>query len=247
MNDEVRDLGDYVANYHELPFEDVMVRLRREVILERVAMHRPSNVLEIGCGAEPLFRRLTDVPMTVIEPAEAFAESARRLARGMDGVSVVTSTAEDAPADVDGSPFDLIVVASLLHEVPDPALLIRSLSRWCHAGTVVHFNVPNAGSVHRRLGVAMGVLESTTSQTAMQRRMQQRRAYDLHALQQELQRSGLVPREWGGLLLKPFGHAQMQQMIDHGVLTSSALDGLVRLGREMPELSAEIWVEAELA
>ena len=72
--------------------------------------------------------------------------------------------------------------------------------------------------------------------------LQQHRVYSLATLQRDLQAAGLRPVEDGGILMKPFTHAQMSTVVD--ALGSDILEGLAVLGRELPELSSEIFVNA---
>ena len=72
--------------------------------------------------------------------------------------------------------------------------------------------------------------------------LQQHRVYSLASLHRDLQAAGLRPVEDGGILMKPFTHAQMSTMVE--ALGSDILAGLAVLGREIPELSSEIFVNA---
>ena len=107
---------------------------------------------------------------------------------------------------------------------------------------LVHVNVPNAASLHRRLAKAMGLIQELEALSERNVELQQHRVYSLATLQRDLQAAGLRPVEDGGILLKPFTHAQMSTMVE--ALGSDILAGLAVLGRELPELSSEIFVNA---
>jgi len=240
-----RDLADYAVQYRALPFEPVQIAYRRRLVLGRVAAHAPRRLLEIGCGDAPLFTDLSGVESVVIEPTPAFAEHARVLAEGRPDVRVVEDFAEHVdPASLGGG-FDVVVLSCLLHEVPDPQRLLAAARAFCGPGGVLHVNVPSARSLHRLLAVAMGLIPdpSTTSQT--QRRMQQRGIYDVEGLDAELRAAGFAVRERGSFLVKPFTHAQMQELVDGGFLTPHLLDGLDALAGLLPELGSELWADAE--
>ncbi len=242
-----RDLADYESRYGALPFEPVQAHYRRRRVLARVAAHRPRRLLEVGCADLPLFLDLPGQEMVVVEPAPAFAAAARRHAAGRPGVSVVEALLEEAPAAALGEPFDMVVVSGLLHEVPDPERLLRTVRGHCAPGGVVHVNVPSAGSLHRLLAVAMGLVPTAAARSEAQRLLQQRQAYSADELAQELAAAGFRVRERGSILVKPFTHAQMQRLVDDGFLTPQLLDGLDRLTEALPELGSEIWVDAEPA
>jgi len=48
----------------------------------------------------------------------------------------------------------------------------------------------------------------------------------------------------GSYFIKPFTHAQMQQLIEAGILTTALIDGLIRMEQHLPGLGAEIFVNA---
>ncbi len=246
MSDVPRDLAGYAEEYGRSPFEPLQVVYRRRRVLTRVAAAAPRRLLEIGCGEVPLFVDLPGLACTVVEPAPAFAAHARRLAEGRADVAVVQAPAEDVVPDDVGGRFDMVVLSGLLHEVPDPQLLLASARTLCAPGGVLHVNVPSARSLHRLLAVAMDLIPHPAAESANQRRLQQQRVYDVGGLERELGQAGFVVRERGSILVKPFTHAQMQRLVDDGFLTSQMLDGLDRLTEQLPELGSEIWVDAEL-
>jgi SAM-dependent methyltransferase len=213
-------------------------------VLERVAAHAPSRLLEIGCGEAPLFTDLPGLEVVVVEPTAAFAAHARALAAGRPEVSVVEDLAERVDAAALGR-FDVVVLSCLLHEVPDPQALLAAARRSCRPGGRLHVNVPSARSLHRLLAVAMGLMADPAATSDTQRRMQQRGIYDAEGLEAELRAAGFAVRERGGILVKPFTHAQMQRLVDDGFLTPELLDGLAVLATTNPEFASELWVDAE--
>ena len=247
MSDVPRDLADYAEEYARSPSEPLQVGFRRRRVLARVAVRAPRRLLEIGCGEAPLFLDLPGVACTVVEPAPAFAEHARRLGAGRPDVVVVQAPAEDVVPDEVGGRFDMVVVSGLLHEVPDPQQLLASARTLCAPGGVLHVNVPSAHSLHRLLAVAMGLIPHPAAESANQRRLQQQRVYDASGLERELAAAGFVVRERGSILVKPFTHAQMQRLVDDGFLTPELLDGLDRLTEQLPDPGSATWLDAEPA
>lgn len=238
-----RDIVEYTAAYERLPFEPIQAAYRRKLVLAQVARCKPARLLEVGCGHAPLFTDLQGMQVTVVEPSPVFAENARQQALGRPDVQVVQAMVEDLPltADLPG----MIVLSCLLHEVEDPHALLKAVRRLCAADTVLHVNVPNARSLHRLLAVAMGLIASPGEISDTQRAMQQRATYDRDTLHAELDRAGFEVQAGGSIFVKPFTHAQMQQLVDQGFMTPAMLDGLGRLAESSPELGSEIWVNAK--
>jgi SAM-dependent methyltransferase len=241
----MRDLAAYVHEYDRLPFEATQAAVRRRFVLERIALLRPSRLLEVGCGRLPLFVDLPGVACTVVEPAPSFAAEARARAAGGSGLVHVHEGFLDTLEPAQPA-CDVLVVACLLHEVDDPQELLAQVRRHCGPDTTVHVNVPNALSLHRLLAVAMGLIGSVTETSATQQRMQQRGIYDLARLDRELALAGFEPTAQGSYFIKPFTHAQMQRLVDDGFLDAALLHGLEGLARFLPENGSEIFMEARV-
>lgn len=244
----MRDIESYSREYHELPFEATQLAFRRRLVLEQVTAHAPASLLEIGCGLRPLFEELPPVGhVTVVEPSAEFAANARTLASGRPGVEVVEGFLEGVDHPLREGGFDFIVLSSLLHEVANPQALLQAVRRHCHAGSVVHVNVPNAYSLHRLLAVEMGLIEDPFERSATQLRMQQHSTFDLDSLRALMAAEGFEVQDSGSYFIKPFTHAQMQTLCDSGFLTPAHLEGLYGLARRLPGVGSEIYVNARSA
>ena len=244
-----RDLEKYVNEYvGDYGFERVLVLYRRRLVLERIRALRPARVLEIGCGSELLYAHYlaADAPVdkwVIVEPAREFAKSATEA--GLPNAVVIENGIEDAGDQVsrvlDGPP-ELIICSGLLHEVTNADAILASIARIMGPMTKLHANVPNALSMHRRLAVAMGLISEPTELSDRNRTLLQHRVYTIDTLQGDLERAGLRVVENGGILIKPFTHAQMERIAP--ALGEAVLDGLDALGRLHPEWASEIYAEA---
>ena len=143
--------------------------------------------------------------------------------------------------------FDCIVMSGVLHEVGDADRLMRAARRLARPGTALHVNVPNALSLHRLLGVEMGLLHSPFETSELGARLQRKREFDLPSLISLLRMHGYEPFETGSYFVKPFTHAQMEQLMSLGVLDERVLDALYSVTRFLPHLGAEIFVNSRLS
>jgi dTDP-3-amino-3,4,6-trideoxy-alpha-D-glucose transaminase len=239
----------YLADYG---FESVLVTARQRMVTEVVGRHRPVVAVEIGCGADMLYRTLVRCGLrvgrwVVVEPAPRFVAEARRLASEHDEVRVVEGFFEDVADQVleaAGGPADLVVVAGLLHELEHPAAMLAAVRSVVAPGGVIHVNVQNAFSLHRRVAQAAGLIDDVHELSARNRALHQPRVMDRASLRDELAAAGFVPEEEGGYLLKPFTNDQMATVTS--LLAPEIMDGLWELGRQLPDLACEIYVNARL-
>ena len=237
----------YMADYG---FERVMVHYRRKLLMQRLADIRPRIVVEIGCGSELLCEAWSHAGHEVnhwliVEPGDEFAAIARKST--LPGVRVIQDYFENARDEIlktlPERP-DLVICAGLLHEVPSADAMLQAIRSIMGPSSILHVNVPNANSLHRRIAQAMGLIEDAKALSAQNRKLFQRHVYDMADLQQELSANDFDIRNSGGHLIKPFTHAQMEAIA--GVIGSDILDGLFKLGQDIPALASEIYVEAKL-
>lgn len=248
-------VGDRVARYGtayqaDYGFERHQVAARRRLLLRRIAELRPDVVVETGCGTELLVEYVAAAGIRVrrwviAEPCAPFAAAARAAAARIDGLSVVAGRTEDATGEIvraAGGAADLVICSSLLHEVADPAALLAACHELLAGGTgLLHVNVPNARSLHRRLARAAGLIADESALSPRNVALEQPRVFDHERLHGMVAEAGFSVRASGGYLLKPFTHAQMEQC---AFLDEQLIAGLYLLGEELPELASEIWVDA---
>lgn len=242
----VRNLKKYQDDYKLLPYEEYHVAARKRILLEQINNIKPSHVLEIGCGLDPLGTYLNDaIKYTLIEPTPEFYEVAKRKLEGSSTTRIINSTFEKVDPKVLCS-ADFVVVSCLLHELKDRERFLRQLEKlfsMLKRSAICHISVPNANSLHRRLAVSMGLVEQVDTPSKTQAKMQQSGiVYDYETLTLEMIKYGFNPIDDGGILLKPFTHEQMFRILDQGIIGTEVIFGLEALGVEMKEISSEIWI-----
>ncbi len=242
-----KSITSYTTEYLEdFGFEAEMVSYRRKLVLERLAHYSPQTIVELGCGADLQAEGYWDAggswaDWMIIEPSEVFADRAR--ASPLSGIRVVQGFFEDVADQVPDS-VDLMLCSGLLHEVPDSDRLISAMRQRMGPQTVLHVNVPNAQSIHRQLAHAMNLIDDVKAISPRNASLQQPRVYDLPDLTAQLERNGLSITATGGHFVKPFTHQQMEPLVAE--LGRNVMDGLYELGKRLPDLASEIYVEARI-
>ena len=136
--------------------------------------------------------------------------------------------------------FDIIICSHVLEHVDDPVQTLALLARWVEpqSGHVV-ITVPNAESIHRRVGVAMGLHSELDDLSARDLTVGHQRVYSLGSLTQTLELAGWGISEVQGFFLKPLSNAQLVESGDE------AIRALCEVSLELPpEICANLTVIA---
>lgn len=247
----MRDIDDYSQNYLKPGFEQYKVEYRRKKILELLQAYNHKNILEIGCGTEPLFTYLSEEfkegkieKYTFVEPSDVFYDIAA--SKIEEGSNVVGIKGIFDSTKFSKNEFDFIICASLLHELEDPAEMVREIECLCSPETHVLFIVPNADSFHRQLGVAMHIIEDTKQFSENNIKFQQNSVFDETSLCNMLNDNGMDVMECRDFFIKPFSHEQMYNMMEQGIINNQTLDALYLLSDRMKGIGSELYAIAKI-
>jgi len=137
--------------------------------------------------------------------------------------------------------FDTILASYVLEHVDNPVEVLKKASTWLKPDGKLIAIVPNAGSLHRRLALAMGLQKNITDLGITDQKMGHRRVYTLDAFSEDITKSGLVIKEKLGLFTKILPQFLMCDISDEILL------GLMELSKKMPaEYAASITVICKL-
>lgn len=244
---DVEDYSNKYINDHEsLSFETVLVKVRREQVLASLRKYEHRSILEIGCGLEPLFQFCDAYDSyIVVDPSREFTSRAKHLARGQCRVKIIQGHFEGACQQLLGESFDFIILSSLLHEVADPKRLLLAVRKVCGEQTVVHINVPNVNSFHRLLACEMGLIDSVFQPSDTEIKFQRQTRYDKELLLRMAAESGFSVLSSGTYFIKPFTNHQLDALLKSGVLAPSAIEGLQRMVKYLPDLGCEMYIEVK--
>ncbi len=235
---------DYVAQHG---FEAVLVQYRQRLLTERLQVLRPKVVLEVGCGPNLVYAHYlraggSEIAWTIVEPAHVWCASARE--KKLPGMRVVEGFIEDSVdavmAALPKAP-DLVICAGVLQEVISAQAMLIAIQKIMGKQSVLHINVANAASFHRRLAVCMGLIKTPETFSERNIQAQQHRVYTFETLIADVESAGFSVLRQGGHFVKPFTHAQMAAITP--ALGEAVLDGLYEMGKLDYEAACEIYVE----
>ncbi|MEW6264275.1 MAG: class I SAM-dependent methyltransferase [Thermodesulfobacteriota bacterium] len=165
----------------------------------------------LGCGDGLLIRYFQDKfqRLIVVEGAKALLDKAERAYNGAAEIEWHHSYFETftLPADKQA---DFILGNHVLEHVLDPTAVLTRSREWLKPTGFTIFTVPNARSLHRRIGLAMGLLDDLHDLNDQDRLVGHRRVYDRELLISHVDAAGYTVVETGGFNLKMVSQRQMK-------------------------------------
>ena len=234
----------FYEDYKNGDFEVTLTKYRKKFICEILKKYDTRNMLEIGCGMEPMNLVYDNYDRyTVIEPAKILYESAVELCEGNNRVTIINDFVENLSDVLVKQRFDFIMCVGLIHEVDNPELLIETINKISSERTTVLFTTNNPESFHILLGLEMGVIKDICSVSDKAKTFQRGRLWSRTQVEGLLKRYGFSVLDTGSYFIKPFTHSQMKKMMEAEILNSSMLDGLYKMVKYMPNVGAEnYWI-----
>lgn len=230
----VEELDRQALQYDRCGFWKHYVEKSGVIIAPRVASQR---VLEMGCSTMVISPMLFAAArqMDIVEGSSIFSRQARE--RFGDAVRVYNSLFEEFTPD---APYEAVILANTMHHLVDPEAILKRVRKWLVQDGSLHLTVPNMLSLHRRMGVQMGIIPDLDGVTDRNRMFMQSGCYTQASLTAMLEACGYTIRESFCFFLKPFSDEQMAALNP----TQAMVDALFELGRLFPELASLIYVEA---
>ena len=210
--------------------------------LQQLSKGAESQVLEVGVGTGDTTVMLAQHfgKLTCVEPDEENYRQVRsRLATlGLDQVEFIRCKVEDAqlgPAE-----YDHIVLLGLLEHLGDPVSFLRDLVSSLRPGGCVHVLVNLVNSIHRLLGVEMGLIAHIEELSEADIRLGHYRVYSPSMLRDHLDEAGLQVTYEQPFYLKPLPTSMLT------ALPMEVHRGLDMLGRRLPEFASYMYLEATI-
>jgi 2-polyprenyl-3-methyl-5-hydroxy-6-metoxy-1,4-benzoquinol methylase len=231
----LEELNSAAANYYFTSQQTGIDNRCRERMIARCLRAVPKgHVLELGFMDGQWTDRFLDkgCRITVVEGAARNLEYGSRKYLDRSDVTLIHSTFETfEPADR----YDCILMGGMLKHVDDPVALLRRSKSWLKAGGLLIATTPNARSLHRRIGVHMGLLKDLNDLSPTDRSVGNLRHYDLDSFRNLLANGGYFVERIGTAVIKPVSSELMQDWSDQ------LLDALDRVADEIPDFGWYIY------
>lgn len=215
-------------------FDRYSIEFERAIIVEAA---RGLGLLEVGCGWGDMthyfvsrFRRIV-----ALDGSLDCVRRTRERCAPSSQVEVHHTLIERFDTD---ERFEDIVLVRVLEHLVDPVGTLVKLASFLKPGGQLHLVVPNARSLHRRVGKAMGLLKELNDFSPRDIQYGHQRVYDSLLLRQHLEAAGLRVAQAQGVLIKPLSNAQMLAW-DPAVIRA-----LFEVGQDEPDLCNELYLRA---
>lgn len=239
----MRDIEKYFNDYVNMPFEDIQSRIRIKNIMEKIERYNPKSILEVGCGTDSIVKYYNEYKeVIIVEPSRSFVEILKNELRKGENIKIINNYIEDCKDYLKKYEYDFVIVSSLLHELEDPEKVIRVIYDIISEKTIVYANVPNANSLHRIIGKEMGVISNEYELSENNLKLQQKRVFDVQALQEIFVKNKYDIAESGSFFLKPFTHAQMHRILSGEIFPEKVIGALYNIAKIFPWYGSEIFV-----
>lgn len=223
-------LDSYLENYTS--FNDWLIRRRYEHLAQYFV---GKSCLELGCAegsGTPYLLNCFDEVTIVDGSKDAVATVEKKLVSSK--LTAVHSYFEDL--DLHEKKFDTVILAHILEHVDDPVATLRIAKTFLKKDGVIVADVPNGNSLHRQVGVKMGMLKKKTDLNNADLSIGHQRVYTPETFISDIEKAGLTAETFGGMFVKVTSNSQTEQ-----VFNADQLEALFQVGVDNSEIAAEIF------
>ena len=228
-------------------FEKNLIHYRRRHIISIFNKLDSKNIVEIGCGTQPIFCWYNNFKkITIIERSQEFCDMAISLlddqySEKTNNISIINNSFEECRS-LDKY-VDFILLSSILHEVDSPKFFMNHLKSLLKGGEYIYINVPNANSLHRLIAPEAGIIKKQNEVSSRGLFFKTMRVFSIDDLKDLSISCGFTVVDFGTLGLKPFTHGQMDNIINDSYCDSEPLiEALFNSDNIVPGMGSEIWM-----
>jgi trans-aconitate methyltransferase len=199
----LEEVAEWFDNRHGINYD--LAKYAAALIIKHA---QGDRALELGCASGVMTRELVErFPcLDVVEAASNYAEQARAI---LQKGCVYECLFEEFQIK---ERYDTIAATWILEHVDNPSALLSRVRAWLNPKGCIYIAVPNAESLHRRVGLQMGLLNSLDQLNDSDIAIGHRRVYTWDTLTADITAAGLQVVSMEGILLKPLPSAAMEAL-----------------------------------
>ena len=199
---------------------------------------KDKTVLEIGSADGVMTEKIVNIAkiLDVVEPSKIYCN----IIKNIKGVNFIFNDfLENIQFE---STYEVVLIASLLHFFEHPENFLLEIKKIINHESIVLATVPNVTSLHRQMGVEMGLLNSVYDETERNKKFQQFGRFNLNSFKELFEDCGYEVLESYGYMLKPFSSDIMFKLD----LSEEQLNALFNLGKKYQGISSQLFVRAKI-
>ena len=186
-----------------------------------------DKVLDLGFGDGLFLQAFKNHPdFTILEGSKSLVKHANSVVQELHSPAKVVHTYFEEYVTTEK--YDVIIASHVLEHVKDPKKILNLCKKWLRDDGEIIVIVPNRESLHRRLGVVMGLQRELDDLSARDKAVGHLRVYSLESLTNLIEETGFKVLEKRGFFTKALSNAQMIN------LDPEVLQGLCKLSSELP-------------
>lgn len=137
--------------------------------------------------------------------------------------------------------FSNISMGFVLEHVENPVRILKRFSQFLKPNGRIFIAVPNATSLHRRIGELAGLMSNIKQLSEADYKLGHKRYYDIAELRANVASANLIECSLEGIFLKPFTTGQIEKLC----LQTPVLEAMMKIGIDYPELCNAILMEVK--
>jgi len=207
-------------------FNGYMTKYRVDTILDRCP--QGGTLLDIG-SADAFMSEILSLyytKITAVDGSDKLIECAKQKTQ-KNNIEFVYSLIEDFKTS---ERFNVVLLSFILEHVVDPVSVLKKTKLFLAKNGIMFVMVPNALSLHRRVGQKLGLISTFSSLNKTDIRQGHRRVYTTETLIKDITDAGLKVLERGTFFIKPFANPQME------LINREICDTLYKVSKDISEL-----------
>jgi hypothetical protein len=216
--DKLADIRDRVERssgyYYNTPQQQGIDRKMKQLVVDRCIAHiKGPRVLDLGFvdSMWPDTILALDHEVDIVEGASRHYEKARSVYANDARVRIFHSLFEEFSPD---RTYDTIIAGDMLRYLKEPRDFLIRAHNWLSADGQLIATVPNNRSLHKRVGVLLGLEVAPSAPTEQDLKLGNQHNFDRYSLRALLIEAGYTVLELHGCVLKPLSSKQMEGWSD---------------------------------
>ncbi len=233
---------DEIADYYKIEddFDMVYMKYNYHVAQDYFV---GDTFLELGCatGESTLATMHYAKTIDVVEGSPVNIETTKKKVeqQNMPEVTVNFTEAYWEDFDYPENHYSDVLFFRGLEHIKEFAPVMEKIHKTLKPGGRCHIVVPNANSIHRKIGVNMGLLKEVHELNDRDKTVGHQRVFDLYTLLETVRSFDFEVVDWRGVMLKVLSNNQMQELCKDN---DELIKGFYEVGKELPDKCAELYM-----